>query len=53
MALQFADVGNSPFTRHLRRMLFLAFSTSTKEVTIEALRQVCEDCNDLGRGKSS
>ena len=34
MALQFADVDSSAFTLHLRRMLFLAFSTWTEEGAI-------------------
>ena len=34
MALQFADVDGSPFSLHLRRLLFLAFSTWTEEGAI-------------------
>ncbi len=34
MALQFAEVEGSPFGLHLRRMLFLAFSTWTEEGAI-------------------
>lgn len=34
MALQFAGVDGTPFSLHLRRMLFLAFSTWTEEGAI-------------------
>ena len=41
MALQFAEVEGSPFGLHLRRMLFLAFSTWTEEGAIPG-QSTCE-----------